>query len=643
MTARRQRADAVRFASELTKARTHARAQQRALDRRSDRALSPAFVVELLEWLRDQPSSAAPVWDWLRQILEAQDDDSEEMIRREHQREAADQLAIANTITTMRLMSSLDWPVFFERVSLLERALREDPSGAYAQMDFPTRDRYRRTIELLARRSGIPEMEVGRRALDHAARARHERPDADREHHVGFYLISRGRFALEEDLGYRPRLGERLGRFAFRHPAIGYLGSIALLVTLSLLSLLSYAFRRGGDAWDLALVGLLCLIPVSELAIGVINRIFTSLVHPRPLPKLALREGIPAASRTMVVVPTMLASSEGVQRLLEDLEVRYLANRDASLHFALLTDFRDAHTETLPDDDDLVAAAGSGITQLNERHGSDRFFLLHRRRQWNEPEGLWMGWERKRGKLNEFNRLRARGDGHQLQRDRRRSLAPDGREIRHHPRQRHAAADGHGTAARRHAGASAESPALRPAARPRDRGLRDPPAAHRRERGQRGPLTVRAVFCRRAGHRSVHDARSRTSIRIFSARASSSAKGIYDVDAFSGRPAGRFPENRSSATICFEGLVRACRGSCTDVHARSRTIRRAPCRPTSAGASLDARRLADRALAVADGPGRDATSRAQPAPALSRWKILDNLRRSSCRSRCSCAARWSAG
>ena len=394
MTARRQRADAVRFASELTKARTHARAQQRALDRRSDRALSPAFVVELLEWLRDQPSSAAPVWDWLRQILEAQDDDSEEMIRREHQREAADQLAIANTITTMRLMSSLDWPVFFERVSLLERALREDPSGAYAQMDFPTRDRYRRTIELLARRSGIPEMEVGRRALDHAARARHERPDADREHHVGFYLISRGRFALEEDLGYRPRLGERLGRFAFRHPAIGYLGSIALLMTLSLLSLLSYAFRRGGDAWDLALVGLLCLIPVSELAIGVVNRIFTSLVHPRPLPKLALREGIPAASRTMVVVPTMLASSEGIQRLLEDLEVRYLANRDASLHFALLTDFRDAHTETLPDDEDLVAAAASGITQLNERHGSDRFFLLHRRVSGTSPRGCgWAGSE----------------------------------------------------------------------------------------------------------------------------------------------------------------------------------------------------------------------------------------------------------
>ena len=186
-------------------------------------------------------------------------------------------------------------------------------------------------------------------------------------------------------------------------------------MTLSLLSLLAYAFRRGGDAWDLALVGLLCLIPVSELAIGVINRIFTSLVHPRPLPKLALRDGIPAASRTMVVVPTMLASSEGVQRLLEDLEVRYLANRDASLHFALLTDFRDAHTETLPDDDDLVARRGAASPA--QRTARERSVLpASPAPSVERARGVVDGMGAKTRQADGVQPAGARGDGHQLQR-----------------------------------------------------------------------------------------------------------------------------------------------------------------------------------------------------------------------------------
>src|SRR4029450_13554074 len=173
--------------------------------------LSAAFVVELLHWLRDQPSSAAPAWHVLQQALDAQGDSPDEMLRLEHQREAADQLAIGNIITSMRLLSSIDWPLFFERVSLVEQILREDPAGAYARMDFPTRDRYRHSVEQLAKGAKKPEQAIARAAVDLALTAQKTTPTQDRAHHVGYFLISRGRFRLEQYVGYPPAYSGRRG------------------------------------------------------------------------------------------------------------------------------------------------------------------------------------------------------------------------------------------------------------------------------------------------------------------------------------------------------------------------------------------------------------------------------------------------
>src|SRR5688500_15067772 len=195
--------------------------------------LSAAFVVELLQWLRDQPSSAAPAWHALQRVLEAQGDSPEELLRLEHQREATDQLAIGNVITSMRLMSSIDWTAFFERVSVVEHVLRNDPSGHYPLMDFPTRDRYRHSIEQLAKRAGQAETHVAQKAIDLAA-APPPTPEHERRRHVGYYLISRGRFELEREIDYAPTARERFARFAFRHPAVGYLGIIGLLTGLSI-------------------------------------------------------------------------------------------------------------------------------------------------------------------------------------------------------------------------------------------------------------------------------------------------------------------------------------------------------------------------------------------------------------------------
>ena len=367
--------------------------------------LSAAFVVELLHWLRDQPSSAAPAWHALQRALEAQGDSPEEMLRVEHQREAAGQLAIGNIITTMRLLSSIDWPLFFERVSLVEQILREDPAGAYARMDFPTRDRYRHSVEQLARAASVSEQVVARRAVDLAATAQRTSPDLDRTHHVGYYLISRGRFRLEQDVGYPPTLRDRFARFFYGHPVLGYLGTIAGATALAVASFVAYAHRHGGSTADLWLTAFVVLLPLSELAISLINLVVTSQVSPRQLPKLDLRAGIPAGDRTMVVVPAIVDSEARLMSLLDDLEVRFFANRDAHLHFALLSDFADAAEATRPNDPELVDAARRRIDELNARHGPDRFFFFHRARQWNPREARWMGAERKRGKLAEFNRL----------------------------------------------------------------------------------------------------------------------------------------------------------------------------------------------------------------------------------------------
>src|SRR5262249_15831568 len=217
--------------------------------------------------------------------------------------------------------------------------------------------------------------------------------------------ISRGRFYLEKTAGYPPTARQRLARFVFRHPALGYLGTIALLTALSLTSLLSYAGRHGAAAIELWLVALVALLPVSGLTINLLNLLLTNEVPARGLPKLDLRGGIPERDRTFVVIPVIVDREAQLASLVEDLEVRFFANRDPHLHFALLTDFRDADEPVAAGDAALIEAAKRGIDALNAQHGDDRFFLFHRERRWNPVERRWMGWERKRGKLHEFNRL----------------------------------------------------------------------------------------------------------------------------------------------------------------------------------------------------------------------------------------------
>jgi cyclic beta-1,2-glucan synthetase len=363
-----------------------------------------AFLVALLQSLRDHAPAGAHAED-VHAWLTGHGADITEALRREHRRQAANQVSIGNCVTSLRLLSVLDWSDFFEKASLVEEVLRGEPTGVYARQDFATRDRYRRAVEQLARGGRRAEVEVARRAVSRAAAAQREGPALPAAH-LGWHLIGDGRSAFEADLGYRPRFRDWVKDFLLGHPSLVFFGLLGLLTVGLTAGVLAVAAPA---SWGMAaLIAAVAVLPGSEVAVTLTNYLVAKLVPPRVLPRLELRGGIPADCATFVVIPGMLARPDSAAHLVERLELHYLANPDPQLRFALLTDFADAPKPDMPEDERYVKAALAGIAELNRRHapeGAPRFFLFHRKRQWDAAEGCWMGWERKRGKLHEFNRL----------------------------------------------------------------------------------------------------------------------------------------------------------------------------------------------------------------------------------------------
>ena len=303
------------------------------------------------------------------------------------------------------MIGTFDWSEFFESVSLVEQVLQRDPAAVYARMDFRSRDRYRHAVEELAAPTGDGQFLLALKAVECARQAHAKAPDS-RASHVGYHLIGGGRREFERRVAWRPTLGQRIRRAFFAGATPLYLGSIAAGTGLMVAAAVAYAASNGWTGASLLLVALLTLVPASEVAIQLLQRVISYLIPPRRLPRLEL-DAVPASARTMVIVPTLFDSVQRVNDLLAHLEVQALGNLDPHVHFAVLSDFRDAENETSPHDQEILDAARAGIAALNAKHadGGSRFFLFHRFRQWNAREGLWMGWERKRGKIEEFNRL----------------------------------------------------------------------------------------------------------------------------------------------------------------------------------------------------------------------------------------------
>ena len=333
----------------------------------------------------------------------------------------SDVRAIRNGIAWLRVLGALDWNQFVETESIVNQILQQDPAGIYGQMDFESRDRYRHVVEGLARRSLSTEPAVARSVLEFAQAAdglrdgQHgslTRREAMLLRHVGYYLIDRGLPALKKSVGYRYNLLELAACAASRAPLTLYLSGVLSLWLLTVAGAVAAVWHAGAarlldPAGSMLLLGLFAGA-AGQFAISLVNWVCTLVVPPRPVMRLDYSSGIPIAARTLVAVPAFLTNDRTVRTLLEQLELRYLANRDPNLLFALLTDFPDASRRTLPGDRPLLRLARKGIERLNRRYkrgGPDVFYLLHRPRKWNPQQGAWMGEERKRGKLAALNRL----------------------------------------------------------------------------------------------------------------------------------------------------------------------------------------------------------------------------------------------
>jgi cyclic beta-1,2-glucan synthetase len=328
---------------------------------RSNPPLSGTFVAELARRLQGQSSALALPLTWIEQQLAESDHTIEQLVQVENQQQAADQVSIGNSIGSLRALGATDWRAFVETMSVVEQTLLEDPHGIYGRMEFAARDRYRHVVEKVAKHS--PRSEAARwRAQRSNSRGRPPSVTTRgaRETHVGFYLIDRGLARLERETQARLGTLESLRRHAPHFPLSLYLGAITLLTAFFTAGLLAPLGAAGLPGWLLAVFGLLALLGTSQLAVALVNWLATLLATPEPLPRMDFSDGIPADMRTLVVTPTMLTSAEGIESLVEALEVRFLANRDDALHFGLLTDVRDAPTETLPADAALVASARRG-------------------------------------------------------------------------------------------------------------------------------------------------------------------------------------------------------------------------------------------------------------------------------------------
>ena len=595
---------------------------------RSGPPMASSFVAEFARRLQGQSPALALPLTWIEQLLAESDQTIEQLVKSEIHQQTADQVSISNTIGSLRFLDAMDWRAFVETMSVVEQKLREDPGGVYGRMDFATRDRYRHAIEKTAKMGALSEAEVARKTIQLAHEGAAAKILDDRAAHVGFYLIDKGLPQLERAAQVRLPAFEAVQRICRRVPLLLYLGAIALITAILAAGLLEKAHVSGMEAWPLGLIGGVALLCASQLAVALVNWLATLLATPHLLPRMDFSGGIPPESRALVVIPTMLTSAPGVESLIEALEVRFVANRSDNLHFGLLTDFLDARAETLPDDGPLLRLARDGIERLNAKYPGatgDSFFLFHRPRRWNPRDAVWMGYERKRGKLADLNALLRGGPSDRF------SLVVGETAVLSDVKYvitldtdtqlpRDAARQFIGTMA--HPLNRARYDEARQLVS-EGYGILQPRVAASL------PGANRSRYARMCGAEPGIDPYTRAVSDVYQdlfREGSFIGKGIYDVDAFERTLNGRFPENRILSHDLLEGCY-ARSGLLSDVQLYEED-------PYTYSADVARRHRWIRGdwqlvrWLLPGVPGAGGGLQRNPLSGLSRWKLFDNLRRS---------------
>lgn len=593
---------------------------------RSDPPITSAFVSELTRRLREKGNTLSLPLSWLEQRISETGYSTADLIQQENQKQAADQVSISNSINSLRFLSTTDWRKFVESVSSIEKILLQDPSAVYEKMDFATRDMYRHAVEKVSKKSKKTEEEIATIAIQLAKD--NKEGSAHYQSHVGYYLIDKGlkKTAAIATAKFSEKDKSKIAMYKF--PLLLYSGGIILLsaflswllIYTSVIHLLHYT--------SLCLLVLTCFFAFSQFATAVINWVATLLSTPILLPRMDYSSGIYAECKTMVVIPTMLSSMEGIKNIIDDLEVRFISNQDANLYFALLTDFKDASAQTLPDDEQLITQLVDKINKLNKKYprpGNEVFYLFHRPRLYNLKEKVWMGFERKRGKLGQLNHL--------LRREGKQNFSKIIGDEEVYTSVKYIITLDSDTQLPRETAWKLTATMAHP--------LNKPVYSQKKKRVMRGysilqprvmnslPGNQSSTYAKMHGNEPGTDPYTRATSDVYQdlfKEGSFIGKGIYDIDAFENALKNRLPENRILSHDLLEGayaraglvtdiqLYEAYPGAyLTDMARRSRWVR---------GDWQIASWITPFVPVYNNGLKKN------PISALSKWKIFDNLRRS---------------
>lgn len=361
------------------------------------------FAGRLLKDLRDNGIEDEKIYNWIENELAAIESNSEKIIIVEHQKEIRFQLTMGNCINSIREVEALNWSSAFEKLSYMEEILKQDPSGIYGKMDFESRDYYRHNVEEMAKHMKLPESYLAKLCVQCALEAS-EKSKNEYEKHVGYYIIDNGVSCINKKI----RQGALISPFK-KHGAaiyilvniIGTMGLVAFIIARSLADDTNFVL------WRYIVSGIAIIIPCSEIINSILNWSVNHLAAPKFIPKMELADGISSDSKSIVVIPAILSDEKTVHDLVNKLEIYYLANQEDNIYFAILGDFKDGKNQTEPEDAKINEAGLNDVKILNEKYKrkEDIFYFFNRLRTYNKKQDAWLGWERKRGKLMEFNAL----------------------------------------------------------------------------------------------------------------------------------------------------------------------------------------------------------------------------------------------
>ncbi len=377
--------------------------------------INPSYIEHLLYSIRRSGKSNVNVLRIMDKVLKKFGTTTEKITNKEHNYQSVKTVSMGNCITSLHFMTTMDWADLFENASYIERIFIQDPLSIYKEMDIDTRNHYHAKIQELAARFRVSELYLAQKVLDLANQAlestqpeKRNDPVEQRTWHVGYYLFGKGIKILENSQEKKIEIIEKLRKFVLNKPEVIYFTSI---ITLTLL-LMAIVVRFTVMSTDInyivlaIIAGLVLFIPSSEIAITAVNWIICKAIKPTVFPKMALKSGIPENLSTIVATPTLLSDESTVEELLARMESNYLTNREDNLYFVLIGAYADSNSTNIKNGKIIVEKTMNGIKKLNETYANgsaDKFYFFHRRSLFNEENSKWFGWERKRGALLEFN------------------------------------------------------------------------------------------------------------------------------------------------------------------------------------------------------------------------------------------------